>query len=88
MLTVTAIGTIIYASMLVLLCIGFSFTHMIEKFPNFAHISYANIGTIFIYTLVRLMGWNPYASWRARPHPLAGYGRERKRQSDDQRGRR
>ena len=63
MLTVTAIGTIMYASMLVLLCIGFSFTHLMEKFPNFAHISYANIGTLFTYTLVRLMGWNPYASW-------------------------
>ena len=63
MLSATAIGTIMYASMLVLLCIGFSFTHMMEKFPNFAHISYANIGTLFAYTLVRLMGWNPYASW-------------------------
>jgi len=49
--------------MLILLCVGFSFTHMMEKFPNFAHISYANIGTLFTYTLVRLMGWNPYASW-------------------------
>jgi branched-chain amino acid transport system permease protein len=63
MLSATAIGTVMYASMLVLLCIGFSFTHMMEKFPNFAHIGYANIGTLFTYTLVRLMGWNPYASW-------------------------
>jgi branched-subunit amino acid ABC-type transport system permease component len=63
MLSATTIGTVIYASMLILLCVGFSFTHMMEKFPNFAHISYANIGTLFTYTLVRLMGWNPYASW-------------------------
>ena len=63
MLSATTIGTVMYASILVLLCIGFSFTHMMEKFPNFAHISYANIGTLFTYTLVRLMGWNPYASW-------------------------
>jgi branched-subunit amino acid ABC-type transport system permease component len=62
MLSATTIGTVIYASMLILLCVGFSFTHMMEKFPNFAHISYANIGTLFTYTLVRLMGWNPYAS--------------------------
>ncbi len=63
MLSATTIGTVIYASMLILLCVGFSFTHMMEKFPNFTHISYANIGTLFAYTLVRLMGWNPYASW-------------------------
>lgn len=63
MLSVTAIGTIMYASILVLLCIGFSFTHMMEKLPNFAHISYAYIGTLFAYVLVRLGGWNPYASW-------------------------
>jgi branched-chain amino acid transport system permease protein len=63
MLSATTIGTVMYASMLVLLCVGFSFTHMMEKFPNFAHISYANIGTLFTYSLVRLGGWNPYASW-------------------------
>ncbi len=63
MLTVTAINTIMYASVLILLCIGFSFTHMIEKFPNFAHTSYASIGTVFAYTFVRLWGYNPYLAW-------------------------
>jgi branched-chain amino acid transport system permease protein len=37
MLSPTSIGMIMHASILVLLCTGFSFTHMIEKFPNFAH---------------------------------------------------
>ncbi|MFB0557687.1 MAG: branched-chain amino acid ABC transporter permease [Candidatus Bathyarchaeia archaeon] len=63
MLTPIVIGTIMYASMLVLLCIGFTFTHMIEKFPNFAHTSYASIGTLFAYNFVRLWGYNPYAAW-------------------------
>lgn len=63
MLSPALIGTIMYASMLILLCIGFTFTHMIEKFPNFAHTSYATIGTIFAYTFVRLWGYNPYFAW-------------------------
>lgn len=63
MLAVTAIGTIMYTSILILLCVGFSFTHMIEKFPNLAHTSYASIGTMFAFTLVRLMGFNPYLAW-------------------------
>ena len=63
MLTATAIGTIMYTSILILLCVGFSFTHMIEKFPNFAHISYASIGTMSTYILVRLQGLNPYFAW-------------------------
>jgi branched-subunit amino acid ABC-type transport system permease component len=58
MLSVTAIGTIMYASILILLCIGFSFTNMMEKFPNLAHISYAYIGTLFAYVLVCLRSWN------------------------------
>lgn len=63
MLTVTAIGSIMYASILILLCIGFSFTHMMEKFPNFAHTSYASIGTIFTFAMVRIGGYNPYFAW-------------------------
>ncbi|MGD2201334.1 MAG: branched-chain amino acid ABC transporter permease [Candidatus Bathyarchaeota archaeon] len=63
MLPVTAINTIMYASILVLLCVGFSFTHMMEGFPNFSHTSYASIGTIFTFILVRLLGQNPYLAW-------------------------
>jgi len=52
-----------YASVLVLLCVGFTFTHMIEKFPNLAHTSYASIGTVFSFVFVRLWGLNPYLAW-------------------------
>ncbi|MGD2142348.1 MAG: branched-chain amino acid ABC transporter permease [Candidatus Bathyarchaeota archaeon] len=63
MLPVTVINTIMYASILILLCVGFSFTHMMEGFPNFSHTSYASIGTMFTYILVRLLGQNPYTAW-------------------------
>jgi len=63
MLSPVAVGVIIYASMLVILCVGFSLTHMIEKFPNFAHASYATIGTMFTYTFTRLWGYSPYLAW-------------------------
>ena len=63
MLSATSIGMIMQASILVLLCVGFSFTHMIEKFPNFAHTSFVSIGIICTFTLVRLWGVNPYLAW-------------------------
>ena len=63
MLSVTVINTLMYASILVLLSIGFSFTHMMEKFPNFSHTSYASIGTMFTFILVRILDQNPYIAW-------------------------
>ncbi len=63
MLPVAVIGAVMYASVLVLLCVGFTFTHMIEKFPNLAHTSYASIGTVFSFVFVRLWGLNPYLAW-------------------------
>jgi len=63
MLSATSIGMIMHISILVLLCVGFSFTHMIEKFPNFAHTSFATIGIMCTYTMVRLWGFNPYLAW-------------------------
>jgi len=60
---------VINASLLVILCIGFNFTYMIEKFPNFAHASYASIGTMIAFYLVRFHGFNPYATW-----PVAALG--------------
>lgn len=63
MLSATSIGMIIHASILVILCVGFSFTHMIEKFPNFAHTSFVTIGIMSTYTMVRLWGFDPYMTW-------------------------
>ena len=60
MLSPIVIDTIVYAGMLIILCVGFSLIHMIEKFPNFAHASYTLIGTIFTFSMVQLWGYNPY----------------------------
>lgn len=62
MLPPSVIGVIVYSGMLIILCIGFSLTYLMEKFPNFAHVSYASIGTIISYYLVRMHGFNPYLS--------------------------
>jgi branched-chain amino acid transport system permease protein len=36
---------------------------MMEKFPNFAHTSYASIGTMVSFYLVQFKGLNPYFTW-------------------------
>jgi branched-subunit amino acid ABC-type transport system permease component len=36
---------------------------MIERFPNFAHIDLTLIGTIVTFSMVKLLGINPYYSW-------------------------
>ena len=46
----------------VLLCIGFTFTYEIEEFPNFSHVSFALIGTAVTFDMTKLMGFNPYLS--------------------------
>jgi branched-chain amino acid transport system permease protein len=57
------VSTVISVSLLVMLCIGFTFNYMMEKFPNFAHTSYASLGTMITYYLVRFYGFNPYFTW-------------------------
>lgn len=54
------VSGIVNASLLIILCLGFTFTYMMEKFPNFAHTSYASLGTMITFFLVRFYGWNPY----------------------------
>lgn len=54
---------LINASLMAVLCIGFTFTYMIEGFPNLAHTSYAIIGAITSFYLVRFHGINPYYTW-------------------------
>jgi branched-chain amino acid transport system permease protein len=56
-------SNLINVSILVALCIGFTFTYMMEKFPNFAHTSYASIGTMVSFYLVQFKGLNPYYTW-------------------------
>ncbi len=57
------VSTVVNVSILVMLCIGFTFTYMIDKFPNFAQTSYASLGTVVTYYLVRFNGYNPYYTW-------------------------
>ncbi len=57
------ISVAINVSILVMLCIGFTFTYMMEKFPNFAHTSFASVGTVITYYLVKFYGYNPYFTW-------------------------
>jgi branched-chain amino acid transport system permease protein len=59
-LIITAVVSI---SILVMLSIGFTFTYMMDKFPNFAHTSFASIGTMVTFYYVKLHGWNPYHTW-------------------------
>ncbi len=63
MLNPIVMGVVIYASMLIILCIGFTLTYMLERFPNFAHTSLASVGSMLTYSMVRLHGCNPYLSW-------------------------
>ena len=57
------VSTVVNVSILMMLCIGFTFTYMMDKFPNFAHASYASLGTVVTYYLVRFYGFNPYHTW-------------------------
>lgn len=57
------IGIIIQMGMVVLLCIGFTFTYQIERFPNFAHIGFAVIGTAITFHMTKFVGLNPYLAW-------------------------
>jgi branched-chain amino acid transport system permease protein len=54
------IGLVIQMSVVILLCLGFTFTYMVEKFPNFAHTSLATVGTVVSYSLVMMNGFTPY----------------------------
>lgn len=57
------VSIVLNVSILIILCIGFTFTYMMEKFPNFAHTSFASLGTVCTYFLVKFKGYNPYYTW-------------------------
>jgi len=58
---------LITISAMVFLCVGFTFTYMMDEFLNFAHITYASIGGVVSSYLVRFWGISSYDTW-----PLAG----------------
>ncbi|HEX9913558.1 MAG TPA: branched-chain amino acid ABC transporter permease [Candidatus Bathyarchaeia archaeon] len=55
--------TLLNVALMIILCIGFTFTYMMEGFPNFAHTGYASIGALVSFYLTRIMGVNPYLTW-------------------------
>ena len=50
-------------SLMVFLCIGFTFTYMMDGFLNFAHTSYAGIGGMVSSYLIRFWGYDSYDTW-------------------------
>lgn len=50
-------------SMMIFLCIGFTFTYMMDGFLNLAHTSYAGIGGMVSSYLIRFWGFDPYDTW-------------------------
>ncbi len=65
MLSPVVVGTLIQTGVVIILCVGFTFTYMVEKFPNFAHTAIATLGTLVTFTMVRLWDLNPYYAWPA-----------------------
>jgi branched-subunit amino acid ABC-type transport system permease component len=55
--------TLLNVALMIILCIGFTFTYMMEGFPNFAHTGYASIGGLVSFYLARIVGLNPYLTW-------------------------
>lgn len=57
------VDTLIDVALMIMLTIGFSFTFMMEGFPNFAHTSYAGLGSLVSFYLTRFFDFNPYDTW-------------------------
>jgi len=55
--------TLLNVALMIILCIGFTFTYMMEGFPNFAHTGYASIGALVSFYMARIVGLNPYLTW-------------------------
>jgi len=54
--------TLIQTSLIVIMSIGFTWTYMVEKFPNFAQTAFATLGTLLTYHLAFFYGLTPYES--------------------------
>lgn len=55
--------TLINVVFMIMMTVGFTFTFMMEGFPNFAHTSYATIGAMVSFFLTRFLRFNPYDTW-------------------------
>jgi len=58
-------SAIVYASMITILSIGFTLTHMTAKIPNFAHGTYAGFGVYVSFMCVRYFEMSPYYGFPA-----------------------
>ncbi len=56
-------NTVINVALMIMLTVGFSFTYMMEGFPNFAHTSVAGVGALASFYLTRFFDFNPYDTW-------------------------
>jgi branched-chain amino acid transport system permease protein len=56
------VNTLVQTAVMIILCLGFTFTYMMEKFPNFGHTAIATLGTLLAFSLVRVWGYNPYST--------------------------
>ena len=56
------ISAIVYANLLMLLSIGFTFAYLTAKVPNFAHGAISGIGIYVCFTIVRVFNMNPYVA--------------------------
>ena len=52
---------IIYSSLLTLISIGLTLTYLTTKVPNFAHATYAALGSYITLTSVKVFNWSPYS---------------------------
>jgi branched-chain amino acid transport system permease protein len=57
------VNTLIDVSLMIMMTVGFTFTYMMEGFPNFAHTSYAGVGALVTFYLTQFAGFNPYDTW-------------------------
>ncbi|MCW4014269.1 MAG: branched-chain amino acid ABC transporter permease [Candidatus Bathyarchaeota archaeon] len=57
------LDTVINIVFMIMLTVGFTFTYMMEGFPNFAHTSYATIGAMVSFFLTRFLNFHPYDTW-------------------------
>jgi branched-chain amino acid transport system permease protein len=53
-------ASLVYASTVTLLSVGFTLTYLTAKVPNFAHGTYAGIGIYVSYTCTKILGYSPY----------------------------
>lgn len=57
------LSIVFYIGLLTILCVSFTFTYMIEGFPNFAQTSYTLIGSTASYYFARYWFVPRYGSW-------------------------